>query len=916
MKNENMNQLATLESLVDLFSRRGDKTSMLVLHKQGIKKWSYSELSEYARRLANGLRKIGVRPGEHVALFAGTRFESVAVSLGVIKAGAVIMPLDVQTDNETLIRILNDSGAQYIFTTLDHLDQIRNAYTETGLKIYVIDADVSDEVYNVTSWQRLLTSEIVESVNIKPHDPAVLFYTSGTTGPPKGVPLTHRNLAFQLNTIIKARLVTEKDRVLLPLPLHHVYPFVIGTLVPLYLGLAIVIPQALTGPQILRAIQQGEVTTVIGVPRLYRALYSGIEARAKSRGKIVNALFNTELMLCVWLRKRLGVRTGKTLLRSLHNQFGLQLNILASGGAALDTELAWKLEGLGWKIGIGYGLTETSPLLTINPPGKARLGSVGQVIEGVQVRIDSSVKLEQSSQSEERQTHKNQKYGEILAKGPNVFSGYLHLPEKTQQVFTKDGWFRTGDLGYFDQDGYLYVIGRVSTMIVTESGENIQPEEIEEVYNAHTFIRETGILQKGNQLVAVICPDISEIQKHAEGDIEKIIARAVLEQSKKLPSYKRISDYAIIKESLARTRIGKIRRHLLSARYEKAKKEGKIGVVSAGPIPIQEMSDQDRALLEDQGARQVWDWLAQRYREHRLTPDASPQFDLGVDSLEWLNITMEIRQRTGIELDDKAVARIETVRDLLSEVAEISLSGKTASEVPPLDHPQAILSDRQKKWLEPLNPGMLIIARFLFKINQALVNKFFQLKVKGLENIPEGGQFIFTPNHVSYLDSFVLAAAFSFDRMDQTYWAGWTGAAFANPVNRFVSRLAKTIPIDPEKGIFSSLAFAAAVIKRGKNLVWFPEGGRSPRGKLMSFKPGIGILLKHFQVQVVPVFIHGTYEAMPVGQFKIRSVPVTIVFGDPVDTIELEKEGKGDEPKERIINALYNRVAELRSSIE
>ena len=907
-----MDQLQTLESLIDILPQRGDKTSMLVLYKESAKEWSYSQLGDHALRLARGLRKIGIRPGEHVGLLAGVRFESVVVSLGVIKAGAVVMPLDVQTSKDTLIRIIKDSGAEYIFTTMDYVDQITGALAEIKVKIYVIDIESSEETDNVTSWRRLLTNETGEYVKNEPDDPAVLFYTSGTTGPPKGVPLTHKNLVFQLNTIIKTQLVTERDRVFLPLPLHHVYPFVIGTLVPLSLGLVIIVPQSLTGPQILRAIQEGEVTTVIGVPRLYRALYSGIEAQAKSGGKIVDTLFNIDLALCIWLRRKFGVRLGKLFLRSLHNRFGLQLSILASGGAALDTELAWKLEGLGWKVGIGYGLTETSPLLTLNPPGRARLGSVGKVIEGIQLRIDSSGRPEKSGNSFGQKTHKNRKYGEILARGPSVFSGYLNMPEKTREVLTGDAWFRTGDLGYFDEDGYLYVVGRISTMIITESGENIQPDEVEEVYDAHIFIRETAVLQRENELVAVIVPEMSEIRRQAEGDIEEIIARAVREQSKELASYKRISDYAVTRESLARTRIGKIRRHVLPELYERAKTEGKIGKVKAGPIPIREMSDRDRALLEDQGARKVWDWLANRYKEKRLTPDTGTQLDLGVDSLEWLNITMEIRRHTGIELDENAVARIETVRDLLSEVAETSLSGETAQQVPPLDHPESVLSNRQKQWLEPLSPGMLFIARFLFKINQVLVKKFFKLEVKGLENLPEKGQFIFTPNHVSYLDSFVIAAAFSFDRMTRTYWAGWTGAAFANPFNRFVSRLAQTIPIDPEKGVFSSLAFAAAVIKQGKNLVWFPEGMRSPDGELLPFKPGIGILLERFQVRVIPVFIHGTHEAMPVGRLRIRRVPVMITFGNPLDKKDLEKEGRGDEAKDRIVAALHNRIIELR----
>src|SRR5207247_2700110 len=186
-------------------------------------------------------------------------------------------------------------------------------------------------------------------------------------------------------------LVKRDDRLLLPLPLHHVYPYVVGMLAPMELGRPIVLPQALTGPQLVRAIKEGEVTAILGVPRLYAALYSGIESRAHAQGLIAPVIFDRALRVSMWVRRRLGVRIGKLLLRRVHREIGTQLRVLSSGGAALEAELAWKLEALGWQVAEGYGLNETAPLLTLNPPGRAKFGPVGRAVRRAEHRIDTAV---------------------------------------------------------------------------------------------------------------------------------------------------------------------------------------------------------------------------------------------------------------------------------------------------------------------------------------------------------------------------------------------------------------------------------------------------------------------------------------------------------------------------------------------
>ena len=903
-------ELRTLRSLIEVLAGHGDRRAVLAMQKEGAESWSYGELAEHARRLAHGLARVGVSSGDHVALLAANRPEWIVACLAIVGTGAVATPVDVQLGGEALSRVLRFSSAEFIFTTADQTDKLERLDIEVTPKPILLD--VGEEDYR--SWRHLLAEgdHGVELARPEPDEPAALFYTSGTTGVPKGVPLSHANLAFQIKAILEADVVTEDDHMLVPLPLHHVYPFVMGMLAPLTLGLTIVLPHSLTGPQIMRALREGEVSVIAGVPRLYSALYSGVARQAKSSGRATGALFGISAGLSTGVRHWTGLDAGKFLMHPLRNRLGPRLRTLASGGAPLDPDLAQRLEGIGWRVVIGYGLTETAPLLTLNPPDGKKLGSVGPPMPGIDIRIDPSAMPDEGLDRQRQWGRTAEPYqeGEILARGPGVFSGYRDLPKETEEVFTEEGWFRTRDLGYFDEDGYLYVTGRTNTLIVTEGGKNVQPEEVEEAYLEDPVVREVGVLQKDSRLVAVIMPDLDEIRRR-DGEIDRAIRRAVEEGSKRLPSYQRISDYAITRQPLERTQLGKLRRHLLEDRFDRAKK-GEEGVGAVGPITMEKMSGEDRALVENPTARRVWQLLADRYSDRYLTPDTSPQLDLGVDSLGWMDLTLEIAESTDVELNEEAIGRIYTVRDLLNEMAEqASTGGGGVSQGLPLEQPEEVLSDEQMRWLEPLGPAKSVVARGMFALNRALARKVFHLRVEGAEHLPREGPFVLAPNHVSFLDPFAVAAALDYRRLRHTYWAGRVGAAFSNPFTRLVSRLAQAVPIDSHRAVFSSLAFGAVVLKSQKNLVWFPEGHRSPTGELQPFKPGIGMLLDRYPVPVVPVFIHGTHEAMPPGRIWARPKKVTVIFGKPLDPRELEQQGEGDQPQSRIVQALHEHVAEM-----
>lgn len=407
---------------------------LLALHKEDTEHWSYADLADHTQRLAWGLVERDVGRGDHVALLAANRPEWIMACLAVIGAGAVVVPLDAQIGDKMLCSALEDSGAKLVFTTGEGAGRIEGLEMEAAPELVLLDAEDDER-----GWRRLLSDASGELPQVEPEDPAALFYTSGTTGTAKGVPLNHRNLAFQLNTLLEADVVAEEDRIMLPLPLHHVYPFVVGMLTPLAAGLPIIMPHSLTGLQIVRALQEGEVSLIVGVPRLYDALYSGIEDRATSGSRIVAGLFKSSVYSSMWLRRRLSLRAGEHLLRPIRTRFGPNLRVLASGGAVLDPELAWKLESLGWRVAADYGLTETSPLLTLNPPDGEKLESVGRPVPGVRLRVDPSVMPDESEDEAkgERRTDEPREEGEILARGPNVFSSYRNLPEETEKVLTE-----------------------------------------------------------------------------------------------------------------------------------------------------------------------------------------------------------------------------------------------------------------------------------------------------------------------------------------------------------------------------------------------------------------------------------------------------------------------------------------------
>ncbi len=934
----------TLRSLVDDFDKHDAHPALIQFTRTGSQTITYTALAEKIRRTAAGFERLRIKNGNTVIVFAANSTSWVICALAAVYSGLVVVPVDPQQSAEVLEHIVKDSKAVLIFTdengekkleeTKIKLEHPHAAPVKKGvLRLYRTDLE-----QGISSWTKLESrrqdfESLLEENVVPEDDTAILFYTSGTTGMPKGVPLTHKNIRSQLDAAFgQMTFIGPTDRILLPLPLFHVYPLNIGLLGPLHLGIPVIMPQSLTGPELLRAINEGRATILVSVPRILRSLFDAMNKKAHAN-KITGTIFDTMLGIAQTSERFTGLRLGKLLFKGVRDKMGSTLRVFTSGGAPLDPDLTRKFKALGWDIAVGYGLTETSPLLAMRMPQNSDIEGTGMPIPNVEIKIvpvqkedkevdekepkspkdakseaqkSEELKKDDSAQKPKAPPH-NPNEGEVVARGPNVFHGYLHLEDKTKEAFTEDGWFRTGDLGFI-KNGNLHITGRASSTMVMEGGKKFQPDDVEEKLAQQDAIREIGLLKKDNKLVALVVPNLKST---GEGDAKEAISTALKSSASGMASYLHITDFAVTREPLPRTNLGKLKRHELEEKYDKAKSEEK-GGKSKGAVNEADFSAEDRALINDPAASALWEWLKKRFPDHQMTLDTSPELELNIDSLEWMNLTLEMVETSGVEIDQEALARVSTVRDLLKEVQSAAQQGGTAAS--PIKHPERFLDEKNQQFVEPLAKKEEERAMALLHLTRALMRPF-QVEAVGYDKVPEE-QVVFVPNHASYIDAFAMTAALPDKRLRDTQWAGWVGIAFGNPLFSYFSRLALVIPIDAEKSMLTSLALGAAVLKQGKSLVWFPEAKRTLDGELLPFKQGIGILLKDQSVPIVPVYLDGTREALPPGAFLPTPRKIKVWFGEAVQAAQLAKEAEGETPQECIANALRDRVQALKDEAE
>jgi long-chain acyl-CoA synthetase len=860
----------------------------------GWKTLTYEKFSLGVDAVSSYLKREGLKEGARAAILLENRPEWCSAYLSILMAGGVAVPLDSQLGPDEIRNLLDNSGAEFLFYSGRTAEQAKASFEKlsnaAGRKIVSVNVDSRD--YQVI----VHGGEAGEQFHVRDFDDlASLIYTSGTTGKPKGVRLTHRNFCSDADALIEAGIVTHEDNVLSILPLHHTYAFMCTFLVPVFLGASITYPESLKGPDMTAAMRERKVSILIAVPQVLGIIRNGMMNKIRELPLPASRVLLSLHRISGFLRRKLGINIGRIIFKPAHSALGTKFRFFASGGARLDPSVMKDLEAFGFTVLEGYGLTETSPVVTFNPFPKRKPGSAGKPLPSVQVRI-----VDPSESGE----------GEIAVRGPMVMEGYYRNPEATEEVL-KEGWFYTGDIGKIDEEGYLFITGRKKEVIVLGSGKNIYPEEVEKTYLNSPFIKEICVLgiegEEGSEtLHAVIVPDLDHARKEQVSDIRERLKWEIKEASGGLPSYMRITGFSLRTEPLPRTRLGKLRRFMI--RKELSEKEEK--------IPEREKQGEPQFTDEISGsvARALSHIIGQ---DRTFNLDDNLELDLGLDSLSRIELVAALEKIFSLSLPEDFMADIQTVRDLIGKVRERSGEGSSSGETAGRMKWKELLSrepseqDLRKVSLDPPEKKMPFTF-LLYTFLKILFKLFFRLEAKGIGNLPLDRKFIIAPNHTSYLDGFAVILSLPFPFFKNIYSLGLSDY-FTGPVKSRLAKTAHVIPIDSSSYLNKALQMSAFVLNQGRSLSVFPEGGRSFDGELMEFKKGVGILAIEMEVPVVPVFIKGAYEALPRAAVLPRFEKITVTFDKPLyaKEIDISDIRNGRDKYQQFADILRERVKSL-----
>ena len=872
MAGADLSDVVTLQDLLRRLERFGDRIALIAFGDAGRTEIGFAALLRRSRSLAGGLVGRGLTGGAPVALFAPNSIDWVVCRFALILADALCVPVDYDADAARLRALLADSGARHLFVAPAFLDIAREAVAALGETVEIVLLEAEAGTGGLPRLDEL-TREVPGALpRAAAENPVARFYTAGTTGTSKAVPLTHRNILTNLKILRRLAVVGEGDRVVLPLPLHHSYPFIVGLLLPLVSGAAVIFPGGLAGPKFLEAVREGGAHVVVGVPRLYEALLAGIDRRVASMGWLARGALRALMALALFARRHLGWRIGRVLLRPLHRGLAPGLRVMACGGARLDPDVELRLEALGYALLTGYGLVETSSIATFNPPGETRIGSAGRPHEAVEMRIAPVAEME---------------HGEVQFRGPIVFEGYADNPEANAEAFT-DGWFRTGDLGWQDSDGYLFIAGRLKEIIVLPGGKNIAPGDVEAVYGQSPYVEEIAVLERGDRLAGIVVPDMGAVREAGKSDVEQLLRISFGELGRRLPRYRRLADFVVTRESLPRNQLGKYLRHALPAIYDRAER--------GEAAPPAELSEEDEARLATDRARALMGWLERRFPDSTLHPDTSLQMELGIDSLAWLDLSLELEDSVGVSLSEEAIAGLVTLRDLIDAV-EAAEAAEGAAEARRA-RARRRLTENRERWLAEPGPAARLLGRGAYGLVRLVARAMFRLSVTGGDQLPRAGPLIIVANHLSDLDPFVLGAAIPWPALRRTWWSGDARRVFGSRAGRRLARMAQIFPID-DRAPNASLDLAVEALERGRILVWFPEEWRSPTGELQRFRAGIGALVERTRADIVPALIRGTFESMPRTARLPKPHPVTIRFAARIAAADLMPGAAAGEARDR-----------------
>ena len=867
------------KTIVDLIktqaSRIPDSVALQMASEDAWEQYTYAETYRLSRQVAWELWQSGLRKGDRVVLVSENQPGWCIAYLAAVHIGTAVVPLDAQTPTHEILAIAEFTKAKSILASESVLEKAGVVLSAAGSTLHNINKNCA--VVGADNGTRdnidIEVPDDFPNVEITPDTVASIIFTMGTTVEAKGAMLTHGGFISNVQAVAKALPPTDRERILSALPLYHALSFSCSLLMALYSGTTATYLNALRPTTLLKTMRALKTTAFIGVPRLFQMLQGTIERQAAREGT-----------------------PGTTLPEKAQTVMGGEIRVLVSGGASLPDSVYDGFQRFGMTIYQGYGMTETAPVLSVNPYLKSKRGSVGPAVEGVELRIENP---------------DSNGIGEIIAKGPSTMKGYYENPEATAEAI-RDGWLYTGDLGYMDADGYLYLTGHCKNIIVPASGKNVYPVELEALYGDSPAIADISV-------VGIPYEDGSDTAIHAvivptdQNETTKIEIQEHLQAcAKALPSYQQFHKHHLWSDALPKTEDGSIDRVRLRLDLAAHIKE----TAQLQADTEKEIEDEISGTPRTDIPEEILSTLARlaRMPAHQIHRDSRLDTDLGLDSLTRLDLLFVLENRLGETIPDALLANLETVGDVVGLIETFHTDGKPEKrEQPETEH----LEFRQvPHWY----------ARAFRSMMTHFYKRYFSLECHGLEHIPDGKPYIIMPNHTSHLDTITVITA-----LGTKAYRLWTLAArdywFATRLQSWFARTClNALPIERDgnfREFLQDLRVANEVMAQHNGLLIFPEGTRSVDGDLQPFKPGVlSLLIYGPNVPIIPAYIEGTYQALPKGQNFPKRHPVRIIFGEPI-TLAVgdnwsRQDGTPIDPDryQAFLDLAQNRVAELGETLK
>ncbi|HEY1955405.1 MAG TPA: AMP-binding protein [Polyangiaceae bacterium] len=843
---------ATLASLVDeMADRHGHAVALSYLEEGDLfSRITFEDVRARRDAVAARLAAAGVSRGDRVVLAAKNHPDWAIAYFGIVRAGAAAVPMDPDLDPAAFANVVRESGARVAILDVHACERHPNL---EGVEVVDLH-DVCREGDAAPPEIELLESDL-----------ASVIFTSGTTGRPKGVKLTHKNFATMIASLATVFPLRSDDRVLSVLPLHHTLEFSCGLLLPFSRGARVQYVGELNGERLTHALEAGRATAMVGVPALWQVIERRVRAQVDERGPLVKAAFDFAANANRALGRTLGVDAGKVLFSPIHGALGGSLRMLISGGAALPKETQELFLGLGLPLAEGYGLTEAAPVLTASKPSpKTRHGHVGKPVPGVEIKIDHP---------------DDGGVGEVLARGPNVMEGYTD-DEATARTL-EDGWLRTGDLGKLDKRGQLQIVGRIKDVIVTTTGENVYPDDVERALGEIDGVAELAVVgissPKGGERIACLAVPKRDSLPPSEGAGEPrdTALSALRSRIASLPYHQQPAVVHVYDAPLPRTSTRKVKRKEVREILERivlATSAEVDGATEAGPVRVA------IAAVSGRSAREIG-------------AHTTLQGDLGFDSL-MLTELLEALESRGRAVDAQRLQSCRSVEDVER------LFDDAPSRHAARPKPNTKIEGRERDEVR-LPPQVQEAAKTVIgKLQDAFYGQIMSSKVTGRAFIPQNRNVIVVANHASHLDMGFVRHALgkygedivSLAAQDYFFDHGIKRAFFENFTNLKA--------IDRKGGARASLRQASAILSEGKTVLVFPEGTRSPNGDVQEFKSLVGHLALTHGIDILPIYLAGTYESMPRGASVPLKRDIAARIGPPLCIADLRRVTDGKSPAE------------------